>query len=149
MLKRLLFLIPIIILFISGVSLASSSDAWDEFRADVKEKCAEGVKEYLVNPEITVSDFGTESYGIAVAEGRQRDSNKAGAWICIYNKRTKQAEFIDMGLIGPRTYQKISAENHQLKSQTATLKVTVILLAIIALVLIILWLRSSKKEPPC
>ena len=66
---------------------ASSPDAWNEFRAEVRSAClAAGQAQGMANPTIVVHPFGTQSYGIAVL--RQGDERK----ICVFDKQTKAVE---------------------------------------------------------
>ena len=66
---------------------ASSPDAWNEFRAEVRSAClAAGKTQGMANPRIVVHPFGTTSYGIAVL--RQGDERK----ICVFDKQTKAVE---------------------------------------------------------
>jgi len=66
-------------------AVASSDDAWDEFRQVLIEKCsiaAKAGKDSLVQ----IDPFGTQSYGVAIiytASGRQ---------VCIMNKQTTEIE---------------------------------------------------------
>ena len=70
-----------------AAAFASSPDAWEAFRADVKAKClaaaqATGMK----SPEVLVHPLGTETYGLAVLrEGADKR-------ICVYGKQTKTVE---------------------------------------------------------
>ena len=70
-----------------AAAFASSPDAWEAFRADVKAKClaaaqATGMK----SPEVLVHPLGTETYGLALLrEGADKR-------ICVYGKQTKTVE---------------------------------------------------------
>ena len=74
-------------LSVPAAAFASSPDAWEAFRADVKAKClaaaqATGMK----SPEVLVHPLGTETYGLAVLrEGADKR-------ICVYGKQTKKVE---------------------------------------------------------
>ena len=74
-------------LLVPAAASASSPDAWDAFRADVKAKClaaaqATGMK----SPEVLVHPLGTETYGLAVLrEGADKR-------ICVDGKPTKKVE---------------------------------------------------------
>ncbi|MDP1617300.1 hypothetical protein [Phenylobacterium sp.] len=66
---------------------ASSPDAWNEFRAEVRAKClAQAQAQGMGSPDVVVHPFGSESYGIAVL--REGDDKR----ICIFDKRTKAVE---------------------------------------------------------
>ena len=74
-------------LSVPAAAFASSPDAWEAFRADVKAKClaaaqATGMK----SPEVLVHPLGTETYGLAVLrEGADKR-------ICVYVKQTQKVE---------------------------------------------------------
>jgi len=73
--------------FVPTLGQASTPDAWEAFRVDVRAKClaaaqATGMKA----PEVIVHPLGTEAYGIAVLrEGADKR-------ICIYGKQSKKVE---------------------------------------------------------
>lgn len=75
---------------LSGPALASSDEAWAEFRADVESKCralapAEGTTEIEVNP------FGSDRFGAAIVTTTLKDGSADRA-VCIYDKQAKTAE---------------------------------------------------------
>lgn len=87
--RRSLILASFLMLGLPAASYASSDDAWAEFRADVKTACealspTEGTVLVEVNP------FGSESYGTAIVY-HQTDAG-LDRYICVYDKKTKQAE---------------------------------------------------------
>lgn len=72
----------------AGGALASSDEAWEEFRAEVKESCAALADD---DAQIEVNPFGSESYGIAlmtVDHGNEPQERM----ICIFDKQSKEAE---------------------------------------------------------
>ena len=79
----------LVLSILAGPALASSGDAWDQFRADVGAAClalvqAPGTATVEVNP------FGSDSYGVAVVtltSGAGTDR-----MICVYDKASKKAE---------------------------------------------------------
>jgi len=76
-------------LSLAAPALASSDEAWNDFRKDVEETC----KALVQDPgEITVevNPFGSESYGAAIVTV----SAEAGTdrMVCIYAKETGKAE---------------------------------------------------------
>lgn len=72
---------------LSGPALASSPDAWADFRVEVREACLSAAKTQGMNsPEVITHPFGSASYGIAVL--REGDDKR----ICIFNKATKAVE---------------------------------------------------------
>jgi hypothetical protein len=72
---------------LSGPALASSPDAWADFRIEVRDTCLAAAKaQGMTSPEVIVHPFGTASYGIAVL--REGDDKR----ICVFNKATKAVE---------------------------------------------------------
>ena len=79
----------LVLSILAGPALASSGDAWDQFRADVGAAClalvqGPGTATAEVNP------FGSDSYGVALvtlASGAGKDR-----MICVYDKASKTAE---------------------------------------------------------
>lgn len=74
----------------TSAALASSEDAWDQFRKDVHDACValapkDGETVIEVNP------FGSESYGAALIVHTVND-DAAERYVCIYDKQTKKAE---------------------------------------------------------
>lgn len=83
--------LPILLLALAATpALASTDEAWAEFRADVEKACtalapAEGETAIEVNP------FGSESYGAALLITTLPDGG-ADRYVCIYDKQSKKAE---------------------------------------------------------
>ncbi len=72
---------------LAGPALASSPDAWADFRIEVRETCLAAAKaQGMTSPEVIVHPFGTSSYGVAVL--REGDDKR----ICVFNKATKAVE---------------------------------------------------------
>ena len=71
---------------------ASSSDAWEEFRADVEKSCLASLPEVLGTPSVFVEPTGTESFGIAAVEGLSPESKSQITYVCIYDKQKKTVE---------------------------------------------------------
>lgn len=80
-------------------AFASSSDAWGDFRADVKAKCVAALPEKLRNEAVFVDEFGTEKYGIALISGRPAKEKVRVTFACVYDKQAKTAQVT--GSIGP------------------------------------------------
>lgn len=72
--------------------LASSDDAWKEFRANVQKGCQAAVGDRLVKPTYTVDPFGTESYGVAVARGPSKYDKAPQVIVCVFDKKTQKTE---------------------------------------------------------
>lgn len=74
--------------------LASSPEAWDEFRAEVDAACtalAQAEAGPDVIPVIDVNPFGSASYGAALVTMPLGDIG-SDVMICIFDKSTKTAE---------------------------------------------------------
>ncbi|WPE19371.1 hypothetical protein [Shinella zoogloeoides] len=71
---------------------ASSSDAWEEFRADVEKSCLASLPEVLGTPNVFVEPTGTQSFGIAAIEGLSPESKSQITYVCIYDKQKKTVE---------------------------------------------------------
>ncbi|WBU64979.1 hypothetical protein [Paracoccus aerodenitrificans] len=72
---------------------ASSPDAWEQFRQDVKQVCAEELAqtEPSAAAGIEVNPFGSQSYGAALIT-LTRDEGQPERMICIYDKQAGTAE---------------------------------------------------------
>ena len=92
-------------------ALASSEDAWQEFRADVEAACTELAAATV--PEggetvIEVNPFGSESYGVALIVQTTSDEF-ADRYICVYDKQTKKAE-LSAPFTPPQAGSQLSAD---------------------------------------
>ncbi|CAM3067778.1 hypothetical protein SAMN04488021_10621 [Paracoccus aminovorans] len=84
--------LPILLIALAAATpaLASSDEAWEQFRADVEKACtalapAEGETAIEINP------FGSENYGAALLITTLADGG-ADRYVCIYDKKAKTAE---------------------------------------------------------
>jgi hypothetical protein len=84
--------LPILLIALAAASpaLASSDEAWAEFRANVEKACsalapAEGETAIEINP------FGSEHYGAALLITTLPDGG-ADRYVCIYDKQAGTAE---------------------------------------------------------
>ena len=83
------------LLGLSGVAqtaLASSPDAWEEFRRDVEKSCRAAVKGVIDPQVVQVDPYGSESYGFAVLVGPEASGSKLRLVACAYDKRRRRAE---------------------------------------------------------
>jgi hypothetical protein len=71
-------------------ALASSDDAWEQFRADVQAACLAMLEE-PGTIEIEVNPFGSQSYGAAIVTVTS-DGMGTDRMLCIYDKQTGAAE---------------------------------------------------------
>lgn len=86
---RFLTVASLLALSLPAAALASSDDAWAEFRADVKSACeALAPKDGAILVE--VNPLGSESYGAAIVY-QQTDAG-LDRYVCIYDKQAQKAE---------------------------------------------------------
>lgn len=78
---------------LAAPAVASTEDAWEEFRATVEKTCQAAAEELLEAPEIVVDPFGSESYGIAILTGRDvgGDGELLNV-VCVFDKATGTVE---------------------------------------------------------
>ncbi|MBB3976049.1 hypothetical protein GGQ64_001236 [Rhizobium azooxidifex] len=77
---------------LASPALASSSDAWAEFKADVEAKCVAALPETLKNQTVFVDETGTEAYGVALIAGRSESEKARVTFACVYDKQAKTAQ---------------------------------------------------------
>lgn len=73
-------------------AFAATEEAWDAFRADVRDKCLAAAEGLFETVEITVDPFGSEHYGLALLRGKARGADATIMAICVYDKATQTAE---------------------------------------------------------
>lgn len=71
---------------------ASSDDAWQEFAADVREKCLALAGPVLENPAVAVDPFGSERFGLAILSGKAKGADATVSYLCVMDKQTGAAE---------------------------------------------------------
>lgn len=91
-------------------ALASSDDAWAQFKADVEAKCIAALPETLRNQTVFVDETGTESYGIALIAGRSQQEKARVTFACVYDKQAKSAQVT--GPIG-REYVRVLTDRQR------------------------------------
>ena len=70
---------------------ASSEEAWEEFRAEVRDACeAAADRPEGAEIRVEVNPFGSESYGAAIVTVTQEAGEDR--MVCIFDKETKSAE---------------------------------------------------------
>ena len=74
---------------LASPAVASSEDAWVEFRTAVGAACLALVKD-PGTVSIEVNPFGTQTYGVAIVTLRS-DAGK-DRMVCVYDKATRKAE---------------------------------------------------------
>lgn len=108
---------------ITYIATASSPDAWEESRQEIRLKCEKKLRNTLVSPEITVDPFGVSSAGIALAAGKSKYSEDKLLIVCIYDKKTGEVELgSELKLEDIPFYKKLSDENEQLRKEIRELK---------------------------
>lgn len=85
-------LFAIVALLFAAPALASSEDAWKEFRAKVSKSCEKAVAGKLEKAQISVDPFGSDSYGVAIAQGVSTDARAPRRIVCIFDKRSEKVE---------------------------------------------------------
>ncbi|MPZ56589.1 MAG: hypothetical protein GEU91_08855 [Rhizobiales bacterium] len=71
---------------------AASDEAWDEFRKSVEITCLEAAAADLDGAKATVDPFGSQSFGLALLQGRPKGGNQPVMMICVYDKKTRNVE---------------------------------------------------------
>jgi hypothetical protein len=78
---------------------ASSEDAWNEMRSEVRNQCMRLAKAQNLGPvDIEVDPFGSESYGLALlvtgrkGGGKKAEAGQDRAFLCVMDKRSGKAE---------------------------------------------------------
>jgi len=72
--------------------VASSDDAWEQFRKDVAADCLAAASPIFGMASARVDPFGSESFGLALVTGTEKSTGEAIAVICVYDKKTKRVE---------------------------------------------------------
>lgn len=84
--------ISILLSSLSFSCFASSPDAWEEFRANVKIACEAKIKKNFEITTIDIDPSGSDSYGIAIATGKEKGVNGVVSQVCIFDKVTEKVE---------------------------------------------------------
>ena len=74
---------------LAAPAAASSDDAWETFRAEVRTACA-ALADPGAETVVTVNPFGSESYGVALVKATYAEGSDL--MVCIYDKAAKTAE---------------------------------------------------------
>ena len=96
--SRLFLAVVSLLLLSSSVSnlVASSPDAWAEFRNDVKMKMEKEVKTKFASYGIFVEPHGSDSYGVAIASGVSAGAKQPLTIIGIYDKQSQKLEIVEI-----------------------------------------------------
>jgi hypothetical protein len=96
-LQRFYALIIFCFSLLPGLGQASSPDAWEEFRLNVKRSCLRASSDIQIK-KIHVDDWGTGSYGFAIVSGSPKNNNKITLLrVCVYDKKSQEVEIIEIG----------------------------------------------------
>jgi hypothetical protein len=87
------------ILLVAAAALAAmpaarsaTPEAWNEFQQAVAAACLAKAEPLFETAEATVDPFGSESFGLALIQGKARGADAEIAAICVYDKVTREAE---------------------------------------------------------
>lgn len=117
--KAIALITAIILTTIAWISSASSPDAWDAFRQDVRDQCTRELKNHLTDPDIILDPFGTSSSGLALGVGRSHHSEEDYIIICVYDKRDRTVELAsEIKLEDIPIYQRLLDENRKLREES-------------------------------
>ena len=73
-------------------SFASSDDAWDDFRHDVKQACTKAADDVMKIDEIKIDPYGSETHGYAIIYGFEQGNKHPQQVVCVYDKKAKTVE---------------------------------------------------------
>lgn len=71
---------------------ASSDDAWGDFRHDVEQACTEAATDMMKIDEAKIDPYGSESYGIAIINGFEKENKDPQQVVCVYDEKAKTVE---------------------------------------------------------
>jgi hypothetical protein len=82
------------LMILTAGARASTPDAWEEFRGDVRSKCLERLtaQDTAALKDIRVAPFGSESFGFALMTVIDKQTNEEKSVVCAYGKAGKTAE---------------------------------------------------------
>lgn len=92
---RSMAVVSLSLLLHTSATLASSPEAWEEFRNDVQEKCLLATLFYAQSMEPVgqlVDPFGSESYGFSIIQMQDKQTQELSLIVCAYDKITMKAE---------------------------------------------------------
>ena len=76
----------------ANAAQAATPEAWNEFQQAVAEACLAKAEPLFETAAAIVDPFGSESYGLALIQGKARGADAEIAAICVYDKVEKVAE---------------------------------------------------------
>jgi len=102
---------------------ASSPDAWEEFREEVFQAADSSANMRLVDYTISVDPFGSDSYGVAIIQGKDSLAGEDLIYIAVFDKVTLSIE-----LCGPFStsdlawWQSLLDDNRRLREKNEALR---------------------------
>lgn len=90
--KTFLVLLAILTASVPAVLAASSPDAWDQFRAEIRTQALAAVSDALADPVVVVDTYGSDSYGAAFVIGRDKQDDTTRIFFYVYDKKSKKGE---------------------------------------------------------
>lgn len=97
-------------------ALASSDEAWNAFREEVRQSCA-ALAPTGGETMIEVNPFGSDSYGAALIVHTVND-DLADRYVCIYDKASKKAELSAPFTPPGSTQTPVAAPDGTIKPET-------------------------------
>ena len=85
-----------LVVFAAESVLASSDDAWEEFRQDISTKMERAIAGTFASHELVIEPSGSESYGLAIASGVSAGNKQPLTVFGIYTKKTMKLEIIEV-----------------------------------------------------
>lgn len=73
-------------------SIASTPDAWEEFRLNVKTSCEMEIKKSVDIDTLKIDPYGTESFGVAIATGKSKETKENVSAVCIFDKVSEKVQ---------------------------------------------------------
>lgn len=98
---------------ISRMCPASTPEAWAEFEGDVRTASEALVENVVLEAEVYVDPFGSESYGMAIVHGFDRSTSAEVAYITVYEKATGSIEISGEILLSDLDWWKELADENQ------------------------------------
>lgn len=90
--RTALALVAISTVIMPPIAMASSEDAWADFRANVEKACRDAADQSFNVETIAVDPFGSKHFGLARLTGREHGGANRQQLLCAYDKQTEQAE---------------------------------------------------------
>jgi|GEM_PF-2278095 len=107
----------------SQICEASTPEAWEEFEGRVRAASETLVEGIVLNTDIYVDPFGSESYGIAIIHGFDGSTSSEVLYVTVFNKETGSIEISGEILpSGLDWWRDLLDENRRLRTALETIK---------------------------